>query len=235
MNLIEFDTVIKKRIPGYLLYSKVWGSHSHGTALPTSDVDYLAVYMLPIRELVSLYPGPQTVDGKGPDFQAHELGKFCALLLKGNPGVVECLFTEQMQEVTPVWNLLREQRDMFLNQQTLSQYIGYCKSQLRRLDAGTRLHTHGGEYNTKWAYHLIRLAMDALLIADGKQPIVMKGEEDTTTLMRIRRGELEPSQIAEMWSNYEQKIKTARGSLRETADATKLDNWLWRRRAEYPE
>ncbi len=235
MNLTEFDNVIKPRIPGYLVYSKVWGSHSHGTALPTSDVDYLAVYMLPMRELVSLRPGPDTVDGNKPDFQAHELGKFCSLLLKGNPGVVECLFTEEMQETTVIWELLREQREMFLNQQTLNQYIGYCKGQLQRLDAGTRLHTHGGEYNTKWAYHLIRLAMDALLIASGKHPQVMKDEEETAILMRIRRGELEPSQIAEIWTDYEQKIKTTRGSLRETADVNLVDNWLWHRRAEYPE
>lgn len=242
MNAVEtpllstfLESAPAKRIPGYLLYAKVWGSHSHATALPTSDVDYLAVYQLPLREVVSLRPGPETVDGKGPDFQAHELGKFCALLLKGNPGVVETLFTEHMEMRTPVWELLRERRKTFLNQRTLNQYIGYCEGQLHRLDAGTKLHTHGGDYNTKWAYHLIRLAIDAVRIAEGGAPLVMKDGAELDLLMRIRNGEFEPHQIAGYWSGYKDKIKAARAHLPEEADAASLDDWLWRRRAEYPE
>ncbi len=221
------------KLPGFVLYRKVWGSYGHGTQLPTSDVDYLAVYQLPTREIASLITGPQTVDGNKPDFQAHELGKFCALLLKGNPGVVECLFTAHMQETTPVWGLLRNQRATFINQTTLRQYLGYCDGQLHRLDAGTRLHSRGGEYNTKWAYHLIRIALDAERIAHGEPPIVLKEGTEQALLMQIRAGKFEPDAITSMYHEIKQRINAIKVSLPETADRKELDAWLWKRRLEY--
>lgn len=218
-----------------LLYAKVWGSHSHATNLPTSDVDYLAVYQMPTREIVSLRPGPGTVDGKDPDFQAHELGKFCSLLMKGNPGIVECLFTEHMQSTTPVWNLLREKRDLFINRRTLEQYLGYGRGQLQRLKAGTRIHAKGGEYNTKWAYHMIRMALDAKRIAYGEPPLVMKDGDELKLLMDIRAGRYEPDEVAKMFEDIDQHIKSLHIRIKDDVDPHLLDEWLWRRRYEYLE
>ncbi len=222
-------------IPGRLVYAKVWGSHSHGTQLPASDVDYLAVYQLPTRTVLGLDSWPDTVDGKGPDFESHEIGKFAQLLLKGNPGVVEMLFTERMQVASPAWEALRARRVMALNQATLGQYLGYCDSQLRRLKNGTRLHTSGGEYNTKWAYHLLRVALNAELIAKGQTPVVTETGDRLAHLMRARAGEFTPDEIAAQYEAIRARIDTAAGSLPETADKAFLEQWLWDRRQEYPE
>ena len=222
---------------GRCIFAKVWGSWSHNTQLPESDVDYLAVYQLPTQAILSLVDWPDTLDGKGPDFQAHEIGKFCRLLLKGNPGIVECLFTERERLWTPEWQELCELREIFLNRQTLKSYLGYCDGQLHRLLAGTRLHSKGGGYNTKWAYHLIRLALDAERIAQGQPPVIFKEGEERETLMAIRRGDYSPDQIERMFRDVEARIRLLRPEERlpERADASMLDIWLWRRRQEYME
>lgn len=222
-------------IPGRLLYSKVWGSHSHGTQLPTSDVDYLAVYQVPTRTVLGLDPWSDTVDGKGPDFEAHEIGKFVQLLLKGNPGLVEMLFTTAWQATTPMWEALRLHRHTLINRATLGQYLGYCDSQLRRLQKGTRLHTAGGEYNTKWAYHLLRVAMNAELIARGEEPVVMEPGERLAQLMQVRAGAFSPRQIVEQFSAIRARIDVDNPRLPETADRAFLGQWLWERRVEYLE
>jgi hypothetical protein len=222
-------------IPGRLLYAKVWGSHSHGTQLPTSDVDYLAVYQLPTRTVLGLDPWPDTVDGKGPDFESHELGKFAGLVLKGNPGIVEMLFTTQWQVTTPGWDALRERRGMTLNQATLGQYLGYCDSQLRRLQNGTRLHTTGGAYNTKWAYHLLRVAMNAELIARGEPPVVTETGERLAHLIQVRAGAFSPEEVVTLYQAIRARIDVERSRLPEAADRAFLGRWLWERRLEYLE
>jgi len=223
------------KLPSRLLYAKVWGSHSHATELPASDVDYLAVFQRPTCEVLSLDAPAQTIDGTKPDFQAHEIAKLGGLLLKGNPGIVEMLYTEHMQLTTPAWDALREMRDTFLNQATLRQYLGYCEGQLHRLKGGTRLHTQGGAYNTKWAYHLIRIALDAERIAHGDPPLVMKDGEELRLLMRIRAGEFSPDEIESQFVEVKRRIDSSSHALREKPDQARLDEWLWQRRLEYLE
>jgi uncharacterized protein len=219
---------IVARLPGRLLFAKVWGSYSHNTNLPESDVDYLAVYACGVRKMLSLHPPAETVSGNKPDFQAHEAGKFAALLFKGNPGVVECLFTERDFVDSPEWRALRELRDIFLNQTTLKQYLGYCRGQLQRMQSGKSLHTTGGAFNTKWAYHMIRLALDAERIAHGMPPVVWKEGEERALLMDIRRGVYNPEQLASMYEKIEVRIDAGKPwSIPVSADEGLLNQWLF--------
>jgi predicted nucleotidyltransferase len=178
--------------------------------------------------MLSLHPPAETTDGKGPDFQAHEARKFAHLLLKGNPGVVECLFTEVGVNWGPEWARLLERRKMFLNTQTLKQYLGYCRGQLQRMDAGTRLHTKGGEFNTKWAYHMIRLAHDAERISKGQAPLVFKTGDEKALLMDVRAGKWGPDQLASMYREIEERIDAGKPwPIPDSADENVLNEWLW--------
>ena len=213
----------------------MWGSHSHGTQLPTSDVDYLAVFQQPTRSVLGLRPWQDGLDGKGPDYQCHEIGKLAALLLKGNPGVVEMLFTEQMQATTPAWEALRALRRTFINQTTLGQYLGYCDDQLRRHQAGNRLHTHGGAYNTKWAYHLLRLVRNAERMVLGGEPVVMEAGDDLALLLRVRAGAVSPQQVEAAYAEVRTRVAAAVPDLPPAADVGLLEGWLWQQRLDYLE
>ena len=221
------DALAAVQWPGDVLFAKVWGSHSHNTALPTSDVDYLMIYASRTAAVLSLTPPPETIDGTKPDYQAHEVGKLCHLLIKGNPGIVEMLFTDRMYVGSPEWDALKEIAPTFINQQTLKQYLGYGNGQLHRLLNGSRLHTAKGEYNTKWAYHLIRLAHDAGRIARGIPPVVWKEGGELEELMAIRMGEYTPSQIETRFRQLESEIDALKPwGIPETADKDALNDWL---------
>ena len=233
MQPVSFEAVAAL-LPGRPLFLKLAGSHSHNLDVEGSDYDYLAVYQAPLREMLSVRGPRETTDHKKPDLEAHEAAKFCRLLLKGNPGMVEMLFTERHCVTSPAWLALQENRQRFLSRQVVFQYTGYARGQLQRLRNGTRLHTKGGEYNTKWAYHALRVAADALRIASGQAPVVWKEGDERDLLLAVRRGEWSQEQVEEEIARRLQAVdEAAPWPLPERGEEAWLDGWLFElRRAE---
>lgn len=226
-NITDFVTTFK--CPGRLIYAKVWGSHSHNTALPTSDVDYLVVYAAPIREILGLHPPADTVETHEPDVQAHEVAKFAGLLLKGNPGIVEMLFTERMQYETSWWRDLKDHRRKFLCARTLKQYLGYAQGQLHRLKGHQSVHSKGGEPNEKWSYHLMRILQDAWRIARGEEPTVWKECHEQEFLMQIRSGKFTVGEVEERAVQAIADIDARRPwPIPDEPDEQVLNDWLLR-------
>ena len=231
MNLDTF--ILETHFPGKLIFTKTWGSHSHNTNLPHSDMDFLAVYQAPTKDILSLNPPSDTIEGNKPDYQAHELSKFCRLLLKGNPGVVEMLFTEKMCYVAEAWQELKEQRKNFLSQRTVNQYLGYANGQLSKLTKGSCLKTTGGKFNEKWAYHAIRLLMDAQRISKGEEPVLWKTGGEQSTLMDIRTGATPQEYIEKMIRRLIKEIEDRKPwDLPEENDKEFLNDWMLRLRLQ---
>lgn len=184
-----------------LVFAKVWGSHSHNCATEASDLDFLAVYRESTETILGLDPIRETIerkvaDGSPYDLEAHELGKFCRLLLKGGPAMLEILFTDRMRLVKdPAFDRLVLNRDRFLCGRAVKQYLGYAEGQIKRLNAGQSLHSRGGEATEKWAYHFTRLINDALRISSGEGPTVWKDGEERELLMKVRRGEVSAAKV----------------------------------------
>jgi len=218
-------------IPGHIMFAKVWGSHSHGTAVPESDVDYLGVYIAPNENLLGLDRAPDTLTGEKPDYQCHEVGKFADLLMKGNPGIVEMLFTDRMFISCEAWDLLAKERRRFLCKRAVAQYLGYCQGQLKKLANGTYLGTKGGDYNTKWAYHMIRLANDARRIAVGDEPKVWKEGAELDELMSIRRGEWSKERVGKHTLGLIHELESLKPwVIPDEPDKMFLNDWLlWSR------
>jgi predicted nucleotidyltransferase len=174
----------------------LWGSRSHNTHKVDSDWDYSGIYIADTNSLLGLEPIQETCtngeNGPKPDYQFHEIGKFCRLLLVGNPAIVETLFDDKV--VVPdggfkhYWDWLVEHKNLFLSVQTMEQYRGYAFGQLLKLKNKKRVHTTGGDYNEKWAYHLMRLIKDGQRIANGEPPVVWKEGAERDYLMAIREG-----------------------------------------------
>lgn len=179
------------KFPGRILFAKVWGSRSHHCEKETSDWDFSGVYAATPREILGMSPPKETCDGKDPDYSFHEVGKFCKLLLVGNPAILEMLWTDRMFVETPEWEQLRKHRREFLSKEAVKNYLGYTQGQLDRLMKEQSLHTSGGKYSEKWAYHITRLVADALRIVRGEEPRVWKEGHEQEFLMRVRRNEFE--------------------------------------------
>lgn len=235
MDCESFLAMNIDRFPGRPIFAKVWGSKSHNTDVPTSDTDYLVVYLTPLKKLLSLSPPADTVsnpEGSKPDYQAHEAGKFSTLLLKGNPSMVEMLFTDKMVFETPLWQRLKKERKRFLCAESVRQYLGYVQGQMARLfkhGGKSGLHSKGGAYNEKWAYHIVRLLYDAERIAKGAEPVVWKdeGSDERNLLMKIRAGQITQEAVESIARQGIARIDAMKPwQIPEEGDKQLLEDWL---------
>jgi hypothetical protein len=221
--------LLKSKLPQRctLLFSKVWGSHSHGTNLPGSDVDYTGVYAADERSLLSLHPPPETLTGEKPDYQIHEAKKFADLLLKGNPAIIEMLFTDRMCWKSPRWSSLVAVRDNFLTANVVKQYLGYSLGQLNKLRHGKSVHSKGGVPGEKWCYHMVRVAWDAERISKGQPPVVWKEGAELEKLMAIRTGLWTTEQCVREAEETIARIDAAKPwPIPESPDECVLELWL---------
>ena len=214
-------------LPERPIFIKIWGSWSHNTNVPGSDVDYLGVFSSPSNRILSLDPPSDTIVKEEPDLQAYEALKFAQLLMKGNPAVIECLFTERFCWGSEEWKYLKADRHKLLSQEVVKQYLGYAKGQLHRLKNDKSLHTTGGKYNTKWAYHMIRILDDGSRIAQGGVPIVWKEDEEREFLLDIRYGKYNKEEVILFAEDSIRKIDSLKPwNLPLEVDKRILNEWL---------
>ena len=242
---------LKDRIPGNIIFRGLGGSHSYGVANADSDFDLKFIFVQPTTDFLGLnvpardtHDGKIELDGVECDFVAYEVRKFAGLLLKGNPNIIEFLyFPADLYEAGfpgGEWDRLVKNRKAFLTQEAVKQYTGYAAGQMKRLqnkldgkDKGASLHTTGGEYNTKWAYHMVRLMWEVGLIADGAEPQVRWTGPMRDTLLEIREGGWTPEEILK-WTRLKlDKIDaTDVSALPAKGDAEDLDRWVREVRAK---
>ena len=118
-----------------MLYIFLRGSHCQGTNTETSDKDYGMFYAADVNNLLDMgfkykdeYKDPKN------DVYCQEIGKFCRLLLKANPTVLESLFVDEEFVIYehPIFTELKRHRDMFITKDCCGPFIGYAKSQLAK-------------------------------------------------------------------------------------------------------
>src|SRR2546425_11443626 len=93
--------------PYALLFVTISGAHLYGFPSPDSDFDLRGVHLLPLREVVGLQIGPETIeksgihDGLEIDLVTHDAKKFFSLLLKKNGYVLEQVLSPLVVFTTP--------------------------------------------------------------------------------------------------------------------------------------
>lgn len=98
LPLAQIDEVLKKH-PYPMVFITVSGAHLYGFPSADSDWDLRGVHLLPAAEVLGLKDARETVEhsstdtGIEADFVTHDVGKFCAMLLKKNGYVLEQLLS----------------------------------------------------------------------------------------------------------------------------------------------
>ncbi len=231
-NFERFAQRKEKIVSGRILFIKVAGSYGYNLPVHSSDMDYLAVYQAPTRKILSLKKPEETIVFKSPDYQIHEVEKFCNLLLKGNPTVVEMLFTERLMKESAAWQELKKERYRFLTRAVVRACLGFGQDQLWKARSSA---PHGTNYKDKWVYHMMRSLLDAKRIARGDAPVVWKEDPDRKYLLAIRNREVEWEKILE---DAEAAIKIIESQkpwpkVRELPDEDFLDDWLVKLRKQF--
>lgn len=233
-------------LPGKVLVWRLAGSHIYNLNLPDSDHDFAGVYVAEAADMLSLSPPPESRcsnENAKPDYNAHEVLKFCHLLLKGNPAIVESLFlkNEFVLSAMPAWWDLVKERDRFLSRAVVASCIGYATSQLHKLfikHGLEGLHTKGGQYNPKYGMHLLRLLEMAEAVIDGRFRGVYVEPEDPLhlLLMDVRLGKYEQRLVAEMGNErlarVIAKFDAPSCTLPKTGNRDFLNDWLLRLRGD---
>ena len=126
---------VNKYLGSNLLLLCLSGSHSYGTNVETSDVDIRGVTLEPIDCLLGFDDFEQFED-KETDTVIYSLSKFMSLAYSCNPTIIELLFLEEEQYlyVSPLGQLLIDNRDMFLSKRAIYTFGGYANAQLNRLE-----------------------------------------------------------------------------------------------------
>ena len=125
-----------------LLYRFVRGSHSHGTATETSDIDTMSVYINPQTRLLGFTDKDDfyVADEKN-DNVAYELGRYLELLVKANPTMLESLFVSDdcVIYTHPIMEKIFSMRDKFLCKDALKSFTSYALEQIRKAKGYNKL------------------------------------------------------------------------------------------------
>jgi predicted nucleotidyltransferase len=218
--------ITQDRVPGKIIFQKIWGSHSHNTSTEKSDVDVLVIYAWDWLLACHLDRGPEVIHLDDNNVQCHEARKFASMLLKGNPQTLECLYTGRLYFGSYVWDNLRSNRDLFLTQQAVNQYSGYLRSQLKRLKNNQSVHSTGGKPTEKWLYHALRVGYDGARIALGGRPSVWMEGEELEALMKVRRGERSQEDLLPELEHHLDVMDTFKKDLPEKPPIGVLNEWL---------
>jgi uncharacterized protein len=125
------------RQPHALLFATISGAHLYGFPSPDSDYDLRGVHILPLRRIVGLDPGPETIEanevvgGLELDLVTHDIHKFFGLLLKRNGYVLEQLTSPLVVHTTPEHAELRALVPTLLTRHHSHHYLGFAATQWR--------------------------------------------------------------------------------------------------------
>lgn len=130
--MTNFETI---RNDNRLLFEYVRGSHLYNLNNEFSDIDTGGVFACTKNELYGCYGYKAQVSDEKHDNTWYEIGELVRLLLKSNPTVMECLFIPKdkvIGEVSPLMQMLIDNRDQFITKECFNPYFGYAQSQISK-------------------------------------------------------------------------------------------------------
>lgn len=224
--------------PNQIILEGVTGSVAYGLNTANSDVDIKGVYLLPTEKILSLKFNPQktTKDHVDPDWVYHEVGKFMKLVAKGNPTVSELLFLNEYTQLTPVGQLLINNRNLFLSTRAVMRsYRGYAKSQALRLNNRTEQDLNGYASSLKNRFakhtrHCFRLLLQARQLLETGTLQVRVTELEREWLFAM--GEESVENVVDNFLEMDSKFENIKSVLPDEPDWAALDALLLEIRRE---
>src|SRR5215472_888299 len=126
-----------------MVFVTISGAHLYGFPSPDSDYDLRGVHVLPVRDVVGLETGTETVeisetrDGVQLDLVTHDIKKFFRLLLKKNGYVLEQLYSPLIVYTTPEHEELKDIAKGCITRHHSHHYLGFAETEWRLLNKET--------------------------------------------------------------------------------------------------
>jgi uncharacterized protein len=142
------------RLDQHVIYRCVIGSRAYGLEHDASDTDRRGIYLAPARLHWSLYGLPEQLENDATQECYWELEKYLRLALKGNPNVLETMYSPIVEHVDALAQRVLDVRRSFLSKLIFQTFNGYAMSQFRKIEQDLR---STGQVKWKHAMHLVRL------------------------------------------------------------------------------
>jgi predicted nucleotidyltransferase len=222
-----------KWLPDNIHYEVITGSVSYAVSSDTSDMDIVGFAIPPkddifphLRGEIAGFGNQKSRFGQWQehhimdeearqeyDFTIYSIVKFFQLVMENNPNMVDTLFTPQRCVLfcSPIAQMIRDRRKMFLHKGSYHKFRGYAYAQLSKI--GTKANASNPKrkesiekygYDVKFAYHVVRLALE------GEQILMehdLNIEQNSEILKSIRRGEWTEEKIRNWFNGKEAHLE----------------------------
>lgn len=117
-----------------VIFRGIWGSRAFGTAVPGSDTDIRGVFVPPPALYATLAGVEEQVAADRNNTVYYAVRRLCELLSQSNPTVLELLWLpdECVLRRTPAWDLLVENRALFVTRRAVASHSGYAVAQIKK-------------------------------------------------------------------------------------------------------
>lgn len=173
------------------------------------------------------------------DLVIYSLRKWARLAAAGNPTVLLLLFAPQKEWVaTGHWpgygTCVQSRKDLFLSKECGRRFMGYLQAQKERMLGLRSQRTNRPEltelygFDTKFAYHAIRLGLQGVELLTKQTITLPMPEPHRSTLVDLRLGKY-PKQYALEWIDDladDLKRLTMSVQLPDVANQEKINAWL---------
>lgn len=135
MKHLEKLKTIASQHPYPLIFATISGAHLYGFPSADSDFDLRGVHILPIKDVIGLDIGRETVqieeirEGLELDLVTHDAKKFFGLMLKKNGYVLEQLFSPLIVQTSPEHEELKTIGKKCITKFHAYHYFGFAKTE----------------------------------------------------------------------------------------------------------
>lgn len=222
-------------VPENIHYETLMGSMAYGVSTDSSDNDVYG-FCIPPKEIVFPHLAGEILGfgrsrrrfdqfqqhhiqdddaagghGKSYDVTIYNIVRYFQLAMENNPNMVDSLFTPRncVLHSTPVGEMVRDRRRIFLHKGCWNKFKGYAFGQLSKMKSQSRegnrkeiVEKFG--FDVKFAYHVIRLI-------DEVEQILTLGDLDLTRarehMKAVRKGEVPLEEIVKWFNDKERQLE----------------------------
>ncbi len=218
-----------QRQPYPLLFVTISGAHLYGFPSPDSDYDLRGVHILPVKEVIGLDPGRETIEVSEMredlelDLVTHDVKKFFGLLLKKNGYVLEQLYSPLILHTTPQHDELKAVAKDCITKHHSHHYFGFAETQWKLFDKERPRRVKPLLYVFRvllTGIHLMRTGIIEANLATLNQDFQLSYLDDLIArkLAGPEKGTLDDSDI----EFYQQEYERLRGALEAAFQASHL-------------
>lgn len=225
-------------------YEVIMGSTAYGVSTDFSDLD---IYAMTISPLEYIFPErfggyihgfsknindfkvfqkhhyPHTSSTFGDvevDMNVYNITHYFRLTMDNNPNMLDSLFVpdNMILNISPIGQLMRDNRDMFLSKKLYYTYFGYAHKQMSKAKNKNPIEgskrkaiTDKFGWDVKFGYHTVRLALQAEYALNNGTMIL---DNNVDILKDIREGKWTLQDLQEWIIDKENSVK----QLYETSD-----------------